>query len=272
MRGMPAAVRLFAVDLDGTLIGPGNRVDERDLAALGRLCEAGVVVAPATARWYQAAMRPFERAGLHVRAAVAAGGADVRGPAGEQVALATLPAEFVDFVAEVADELDWQATIATPDGAVRRGRHPGPDVRLPPWLEIVPSFGRRRPGPAVSVLLELPSQHPAVETVRRWRGVTVLRARATDGSVFLTCTAAAVDKGTGLRALRERLAIPPEGVVVVGDSEVDLPMFAEAGTAVAVATAEPEVQQRAHWVTGPGGGGGIAEAVERLMAEHRVPG
>lgn len=265
-------IRLVAVDLDGTLIGPGNRVDERDIAALAELCAAGVFVAPATARWYQAAMRPFERAGLPVRAAVAAAGADVRGPAGQQIALAPLPRSFVDFVAEIADELDWQATIATPDGALRRGPHPGPDVRLPPWLEVVPRFAGRRPAPAVSVLIELPADHPALETVHRWQGVNVLRARTSDGTLFLTCTAAGADKGTGLRALREGLGIALEETAALGDSEVDLPMFAEAGLAVAVANADPDVLHRAHWVTAPGGAGGIAEAVARLRAIGRLPG
>jgi hydroxymethylpyrimidine pyrophosphatase-like HAD family hydrolase len=272
MQSVSGCIRLLAIDLDGTLIGPGNRIDERDLAAVGRLCAAGVVVVPATARWYQAAMRPFERAGLPVRGAIAAGGADVRGPEGEQLALMPLPEAFVDFVAEIADELDWHATVATPEGALRRGPHPGPDIRLPPWLEVVPRFGSRRPAPAVSVLLELPADHPAVDTVRRWHGVSVLRARTSDGTVFLTCTAAGADKGTGLRALRERLGIARSETAAVGDSEVDLPMFAEAGLAIAVANADPEVLERADWVTAPGGAGGIAEAAERLREAGRLPG
>lgn len=268
---MSACVRLLALDLDGTLIGPGNQVDARDITALGELCAAGVVVVPATARWYQAAMRPFERAGLPVRAAIAAGGADVRGPSGEQVALTTLPQAFVEFVAEVADELDWHATIATPHGALRRAPRPGPDIQLPPWLEVVSSFGSRRPCNVVSVLLELPAGHPAVHTIRRWHGVNVLRARTSDGTLFLTCTAAGTDKGTGLRVLRERLGLARNETVAIGDSEVDLPMFAEAGTAVAVANADAEVLQRAAFVSGPGGNGGVAEAIAWLKATGRLP-
>lgn len=268
---MAALVRLFALDLDGTLIGPGNQVDSRDVAALGELCAAGVVVVPATARWYQAAMRPFERAGLPVRAAIAAGGADVRGPCGEQVALTTLPQAFVEFVVEVADELNWHATIATAHGALHRGPHPGPDIRLSPWLEVVPSFGSRRPRDVVSVLLELPVDHPVAHTVRRWHGVNVLRARTSDGTLFLTCTAAGTDKGSGLRILRERLGFARDETVAIGDSEVDLPMFQEAGTAVAVGNADAEVLQRAAFVTAPAGSGGVAEAIAWLKAEGRVP-
>ncbi|WP_322819247.1 HAD-IIB family hydrolase, partial [Tepidiforma sp.] len=90
--------RLLAIDLDGTLLDGAGGISPRTAQALRRAAEAGIVVAPATARWYQAAVRPFAGIGLAV-AAIASAGADVRGPNGEAFAQVPLPEEFARFMA-----------------------------------------------------------------------------------------------------------------------------------------------------------------------------
>jgi len=266
MSDVSRRIRLVAIDLDGTLIGPGNRVDERDAAAIRAAVDAGVIVVPASARWYQATLLAFERVGARVRASIASGGADVRGLEGEVVLQEALPDDFVEFLSRLCDEADWRATVAYPDCAVRRG--PAPTLaRTPPWIRFVPAFGKERPaGPALAALVEVPSDHPAAQTLERWDSVSVLRARATDGAVLLTCTAAGADKGSALRALQRHLGLAPMETAAIGDSEVDLPMFAAAGISAAVSTADARVRSAATFSVGPGGGGGVAEALERFLA------
>ncbi len=264
MAHVPSRIRLVAVDLDGTLIGPGNTIDERDAAAIRSAIEAGVIVVPASARWYQATLAAFERAGARVRASIASGGADVRGPQGEVVVQRTLPEDFVEFLTRLCDETDWRATVALPNHAVRRGPAPAA-ARVPSWIRFVPAFGKELPTPALAALVEVPRDHPAAHTLERWPSVSILRARATDGAVLLTCTAAGADKGSGLRALQRHLGLAPEETAAIGDSEVDLPMFAAAGLSAAVATADERVRAAASFCVAAGGAGGVAEALERLL-------
>lgn len=125
--------RLAAIDLDGTLLNSQNRISEATEAALKDLVAAGVVVAPATARWYQVAMRPFERMGMEV-GAIACGGADVRAPGGEVLAERPLPANFVPFIADLCDRAGWVTTLSSAARTYRR------ESELPPWASQAPEW------------------------------------------------------------------------------------------------------------------------------------
>ncbi|MBW3622082.1 MAG: HAD hydrolase family protein [Armatimonadetes bacterium] len=77
------------------------------------------------------------------------------------------------------------------------------------------------------------------------------------------------DKGRAMKELKLRLDLPTQMVAFVGDDINDLPAFEEAGLAVAVADAAPEVAARAHLVTMARGGEGAArEIVEVLLREQ----
>jgi 3-deoxy-D-manno-octulosonate 8-phosphate phosphatase (KDO 8-P phosphatase) len=74
------------------------------------------------------------------------------------------------------------------------------------------------------------------------------------------------DKERALRELKQRMDLPTDMIAFVGDDLNDLPAFGEAGLAVAVADAAPEVAARAHLVTDARGGAGAArEVVERIL-------
>ncbi len=74
------------------------------------------------------------------------------------------------------------------------------------------------------------------------------------------------EKVAVLQALQTELGISPTATAVVGDDLVDLGMMQQAGLAVAVADAPPEVRDRAHWVTcQPGGRGAVREMAELIL-------
>jgi N-acylneuraminate cytidylyltransferase len=78
------------------------------------------------------------------------------------------------------------------------------------------------------------------------------------------------DKGRALRDLLEAKRIDPANVVYVGNDFNDLPCFAIAGWAVAVADAYPEVLRAADYVTTrPGGFGAVREVCDLIMS--RIP-
>jgi hydroxymethylpyrimidine pyrophosphatase-like HAD family hydrolase len=73
------------------------------------------------------------------------------------------------------------------------------------------------------------------------------------------------DKGTGLRRAISHLGLEGWRVIAIGDATNDLPMFAEADVAVAVANAEPALIGIGIEVTSRPFGGGVAEALERHL-------
>lgn len=72
-------------------------------------------------------------------------------------------------------------------------------------------------------------------------------------------------KGRGVAKVCERLGIPLENSIAVGDSDNDLDMFQWAGTAVAMEESSPTAVAAADWMTGRCGEGGVARAVNALV-------
>jgi hypothetical protein len=71
------------------------------------------------------------------------------------------------------------------------------------------------------------------------------------------------DKGTGLAHAVEYLGLPDRPVIAIGDATNDLPMFARADVAVAVANAEPALVATGIEVMQQPFGAGVAEALAR---------
>ena len=78
-------------------------------------------------------------------------------------------------------------------------------------------------------------------------------------------TAAGVDKGEALRALADRLGVPHESTLAVGDSENDRAMLQKAGVAAVMANGMPKIQALARLVSKADcDHDGVAEILETL--------
>lgn len=74
------------------------------------------------------------------------------------------------------------------------------------------------------------------------------------------------DKRAALSSLMTEMGVDAASTAYVGDDLVDLPAMAQAGLAIAVANARPEVLARAHWITtARGGEGAVREICEMLL-------
>ncbi|HEY3273286.1 MAG TPA: phosphoglycolate phosphatase [Methanocella sp.] len=76
-----------------------------------------------------------------------------------------------------------------------------------------------------------------------------------------------VNKATGMRKLAEIMGIEPRHIAAMGDSENDLPMLKEAGLAIAVGNAAPELKAVADYVSKANYGDGAAEAFAWLRIQ-----
>lgn len=258
--------RLIAIDLDGTLLDSTGQVPQKVAEAMKRAADAGMIVAPATARWYQAAIRPFVAMGIQP-AAIASAGADVRLHTGEPVAQHRLPQEFGRFVAELCDRAGWPATLAVPHKAYRRANElPVWAANAPEWLQPVTSLTEVDLSDLLAVLAEAPPEDPALAELLQWGDrVALFDAISFAGDGMVTATAKGVDKGTALIELCEALGVEPTAAVAIGDSEVDIPMLRAAGLSVAVETGTPETLAAAERVIPGPDAGGIADFIDWLL-------
>jgi len=257
--------RLAAIDLDGTLLDSHNRVSEADVQALRDLAAAGIVVAPATARWYAASLAPFRQFGIDV-ASIACGGADVRLASGAVVQQTPLPSDFTLFIAELCDRARWTVSLSTPERTFRREREmPVWAANAPPGLIPVTHLRDADLSGLLTVLAHVDAGDPYLSELDPWADrILAHRAVSFNGSEMVTMTAAGVDKGTALLALCQALGIKPAEAVAFGDSEVDIPMLTAAGLGVAMGNAAAAVKARAGRVTASVGDSGVARAVREI--------
>ncbi|MGH3083778.1 MAG: HAD hydrolase family protein [Gaiellaceae bacterium] len=87
------------------------------------------------------------------------------------------------------------------------------------------------------------------------------------GGWVIEILAAGVNKAAALEELADGLGIKANEVVAFGDYPNDLPMLAWAGRSIAPASAHPEVLASVDYVTASNDDGGVAFAIEELLAQ-----
>jgi Cof subfamily protein (haloacid dehalogenase superfamily) len=89
-------------------------------------------------------------------------------------------------------------------------------------------------------------------------GATIVRSQA----YYLDITHPLANKGEALLELARLMNVAPSGVMVIGDGENDIALFAQAGLSVAMGNAAPDVVQAADFITGANDRDGAAAAID----------
>ena len=264
--------RLLALDLDGTLLRRDGIVDERDIAAIGELQAAGVIVTIVTGR-------------LHSGATFAAQACRIDGAIGcvdgshlvELTSGRTLVHHGMaeDLVAVVRDTLArHELTAFVFDATGIHHDHAGAPyadyVRTwSPNLRIVEQDVAWQTDPLGAVVVGEPHAVAAAHAALREHAARLYSVRfevwTHPGKEAMIMRAAGATKGTALAELCRRAGISLAEAVAVGDWINDVPMFEVAGRSFAMGTAPDEVRAKATDVLSATAfdGGGIAEAIRQ---------
>ncbi len=259
--------RALAIDLDGTLMTPDDRVSERTARALTAAREAGIEIVIATARWYQLAQRVADPLGLD-GPIIACSGAEVRRLAdGADLMDVRLPDAFTRAVFEICDQercIVWapfeERVLLKAEGEIHGA---------PPEVDPVARLSDAVKGEARMVLVQGTGARERVLSELRDRFASEVRffhSITTHGKSMLTLTATAAHKGVALQRACAELGVAPEETVAFGDAENDLELFRAAGRSFAMGQASDAVKAAATDVTASNAEDGVAVAVERLLA------
>lgn len=266
----PLPYRIVVTDLDGTLLNDEGRVSDVDAAALRRFAAAGGVVVLATGRSASSALSLVEETGASW--IVACNGAvvlEVGRP--DPHFHAALPPDVAADILESVPRQGLSIRLYMDDFFVceedieeyrrlARERH----MRF----RVVRPLSR-----AMEVLGLSPEKIGIVGLASVIEQVRELLASRFDGAfsmekVFafsgLELMAAGVDKGKGLRIVRQKLGVPKDRVMAIGDDANDVALFQEAGLRVAMANAFGELKRVADVETKANTDGGVAYAVENM--------
>jgi len=229
-------IRLAAIDLDGTLLGPEGRISAENLDALRALAEAGIEVVLASGRHY-CTMIPYAEKLPMVRWMVTTQGAEVGSKDRTRILRqAYLPAETVGTINRMGAQYGFTDVNYLPQGVFTTRN---PDT----FLNLYAGLSGRIPAPITPETLLTEPVYKVVwlgepQRIRALGEDPAIRALGlqwvqTHDSICelmpLTTT-----KAAGVEALAAHLDIPQAAVAAFGDGDNDIPLFDWAGLSYAM--------------------------------------
>lgn len=261
---------LIAVDLDGTLLNSDREIASEGAEALRQAASLGVVVVISTTRTLDSVRRLTGGIGFR-GPVVCANGAQVLSHAhGDLWLERVVPDDMALSIARKADARGWDLVVTA--GMVTYYRdgnwHPGP------YREQV---SRNVDALRGKVLRILAYDEPAIA------GLQSFCASAYDGHYHLETYyyedesiksigiyAPGADKGKGLAEVMRRLRFKRHQVMVIGDNQNDLPMFARARWRIAMGNGTLTTRAAATSIAPSHDEEGVAWAVRRFVLDKLV--
>lgn len=263
------SVRLILADIDGTVLPRGaERVSERTVAAFRAAADAGILVGPSSGRGYAWVQPFFWNDAACYRTCIATNGLQVY-TQGHCALQKTLPPEALAAMSAIVAS-EPRAGLLVFDGAKPLLLHGDRDD----LTRVFPNYGKTCE--KVDALPDFPVVKANVYTGGTADDAAQLVARINAEVVALDVDRALPtfsnvmprgwNKGAAIEWLCEREGIDLADVVVFGDADNDLSMFAAVPNSVAVSGATAPAAAAARWHIGACEDDAVAAAIEALVA------
>lgn len=269
----PSGIQLVAIDLDGTLLDSTKELPVGAADIFAEACRAGVRLSIFTGRnvcSVNLLARLLNLNGPHV----SSGGSLISGNGGRPI--------FVrhSFNREEARQIAatcrrWKLTYYF-HGSSRILVENNDGVLPPRQIPYYPTF----PQLCQDIMADLRFKPLKATIMGKFDALEKARAEflqypssfhvTTAGEEDIELTPQGVNKGSALREIAAITGISLQHMMAIGNSPNDLPMFEEAGLAVAVANALPEVKQAADRVVPSNDESGVLWAIRNLVLSPRA--
>jgi Cof subfamily protein (haloacid dehalogenase superfamily) len=244
-------MKLFATDLDGTLMLPGDEIHPRDIAALRAARERGVHVTIATGRLTSRVHPIARRLGFELPLLCADGCVVACGATERILRLHAIPDAVRAHTLELLRELSLASFVFTADRIHSCQLGARFHAYMQSWADTITAHAdvRALPDPEAAVLLlaigEEQAVAQAVRALDEHAPEVDVTTWQTAGQHVLRLSPRGTSKGAALAALAVELGVAREDVAVAGDFFNDLSMFAYAGRSFAMPHAPEEVRRAA---------------------------
>lgn len=274
-------IRLFAVDIDGTLVNSRDELTAATREAIARVLNAGIQVVLATGRRYGRTLPLVEPLALQVPV-ITASGALIKLP-GSHVTLfrAHIEGPLLKEVLRVIEEHGYEAMLYTDTFEqgfeFYRPPNDSPEPLLAEFLGLNEGWHREWPclmaePPndifacfAMGTRSEMLRVHDAIQ--ERLPGQLYTHVLRSPRYTGFMCEIApiGVTKWSGVQHLAREWGIDDHEICAVGDDVNDIPMIEGAGMGIAMANALPEVLEAADHVVPSCDEDGLVEAVKLIL-------
>jgi len=269
------AIELIAIDMDGTLLNPQHNVTPAVKQAIAAARQKGVHVVLATGRPYVGVENylielDLQQPGCYC---ITNNGAVVHNAAdGSSFAEVTLSFDDYIYIEKLARELgvSFQALthhdLYTPNADISRYTvHEAQLTGMPLHFRTPEQMDPTLRFPKVMmidspVLLDQAIAKISAEDKARY---TIMKS----SPYYLEILDKRVNKGQGVKMLAEKLGIPRENIMTLGDQENDIAMLEYAGTGVAMGNAIDSVKAVSQFVTKTNMDDGVAYAIQKFVLD-----
>ena len=280
-------IRLLVLDLDGTIVGDSNHINEPVKQAIKAAQAKGIRVAIATGRMYCSALR-FHREIGSTLPLLAYQGALIQDPIAQKryrhwPVAQSLAIELLDyfeqseFSQEIAvhvyvDDRLYVKEIATATQAYAQRSQVDPiaigNLRQALTSDPTKILAMSRDGSAAMADRSALADRLYEKLKRRYAPSDLYLTKSS--GQFLEAANPASDKGTAVQYLAEEvLALQPHNVMAIGDNFNDLEMIEYAGIGVAMENAPEAVKSRANYVAPNVERNGAATAIQNILLATR---
>jgi Cof subfamily protein (haloacid dehalogenase superfamily) len=261
-------IALVVSDVDGTLLTKDKLLTDRAIDAVRKLHEAGIGFTITSSR-PTIGMR-FLIEPLHITLPIGAfNGSCIVDPELKPIEQHLIPAAAAQRCLELLNEYGTEIWLFTSDRWLARDAdgqyvpHEKRAIRADPT--IVADF---TPYLTSACKIVGASGDPAMLQRCETAMQEALGTQATavrSQSYYLDITPPAVNKGTFVQTMAQRLGISLAAVATIGDMQNDLAMFRTSGTSFAMGNATDDVKQQATHVTASNEEEGFAKAMEVVL-------
>jgi Cof subfamily protein (haloacid dehalogenase superfamily) len=275
-----SVVRLFAIDVDGTLLDGAHRLRTEVKEAVNRLAASGCQVALATARGPQAVVEIVQQFDFGPSLICFSGGwigeLDATSMRPKNVRLdRRLAADLAGSILNEAIKQGVEPNVFTPESwRVRKLTDEIEEetriVNLQPLVSEDLLAGESEPSKIMLISgldianTALPHIEGSIQSLRFVTFPTITYSKRN----YLEILPGGVNKAKAVAALSEFLSVDPSEVAAIGDGLNDLEMLSEAGFAIAMGNASDKVKAAADLVVRSNDEAGVAQAVEEILTRN----
>lgn len=275
------AVKLIALDLDGTLFNSQSQISAHNIDTIKKANEAGATVVISTGRPYNGL--PFEQLkGSGIRFAITTNGSAIYEiESGKCLFEEAMDEEIIlpilDFL--LTKDIHMDAFIGgkgyTPVQCVAAGQKLANPPALKHYIlntrvrvDNLPLFIHENQLKVQKMTLNFYPEGDIFkdrEEVRKYLESNPAVTTVSGGYNNLEFTRADVNKGVGLQKMAQLLDIPVAQTMAVGDTENDLAIIRAAGVGVAMGNATAAVKSAADYITTSNDEDGVATAIAHFL-------
>lgn len=265
-------IGLIALDMDGTVIGANDAVTPANAEAIRAAVQAGIHVLICSGRIIPDIQLYMKNAGLFQYWLAGYNGALVMdGPGGNITSKRTFPVELGRRVQDVALQyptlltafLEHEILYVTPEDGLPLADDFVLVRQYPIALDVERMRHASEEGVLKYVLFDDPNRPRIADVKEHIKRELPELSPASSWTGNIELNAPGVNKGEAVRLVAEKLGIPRENVMAVGDQVNDLPMLEWAGVGVAMGNATEKVRKRCRHHTDVCGRDGVAKAIQR---------